>query len=109
MPAWTPGPWFMEPHADTVNVSAAGRVGRVEIAAVEIGFFSDEVNAEQSANAQLIATAPELYDALADLLIDVENEIEQRQTSGNDEYWQPLEAKAKAARAAIAKAHGAAP
>lgn len=45
-----------------------------------------------------------MMDALKALLPEVDAEIEQRQSSGNDEYWLGLKALSDAAHAAIAKA-----
>lgn len=39
----------------------------------------------QEANAALIAAASSLYESTADILSDIENEIEQRKPSGNNE------------------------
>lgn len=44
--------------------------------------------------------------ALKALLPEIDSEIEQRQTSGNDEYWEDLKALSDAAHAAVARAEG---
>lgn len=44
--------------------------------------------------------------ALSALLPEIDAEIEQRQTSGNDEYWQGLKALSDAGHAAVAQAEG---
>jgi hypothetical protein len=68
-----------------------------------------KADAECEANASLIAAAPEMLAALKALLPEVDAEVEQRQTSGNDEYWQGLKALSDTGHAAIAKAEGRQP
>jgi hypothetical protein len=62
--AHTPGPWTCErdPNREEFFISSASREGFVPIAAVEYG-FSGSIEAEQQANAPLIATAPDLLAA----------------------------------------------
>ncbi len=55
-------------------------------------------------DAKLIAAAPDLLAAAQAIRDDIESEVEQRQTSGNDEYWQPLKEKLEKLDAAIIKA-----
>ena len=57
---------------------------------------------DQEANAALISAAIDLKAALAALLPEIDAEIEQRQTSGNDEYWEGLKALSDAGHAALA-------
>lgn len=56
--------------------------------------------------ARIIAAAPNVFAALKALLPEIDAEVEQRQTSGNDEYWQGLKALSDAAHAAVRKAEG---
>ncbi|MDC7683248.1 hypothetical protein PQU92_08165 [Asticcacaulis sp. BYS171W] len=49
-----------------------------------------------------LAPLPLLAAALSGLLPEVDSEIEQRQTSGNDEYWQGLDDLSAKAHAALA-------
>jgi len=58
------------------------------------------IDQEDEANANLIAAAPALYEALESAMFDLEQEAEQRETCGNDEFSQGL-------RAAIATGAGA--
>lgn len=60
----------------------------------------------QNAAAYVEQVALEALAALKALLTEVDNEIEQRQTSGLDEYWQDLKALSDAAHAAVASAEG---
>lgn len=60
------------------------------------------------ANARMIAAAPEMETSLRELLAEIDFEIEQRQSGGNDEDWLDLKAKSDRGHAALAKAKGAA-
>jgi len=79
------------------------RAGRVPIAAIATG-FEPEFDAEQEANARLIAAAPELLRALKKMLkehdIITDNDPSLRR---GDDRWPNT---AAAARAAITKAEG---
>lgn len=61
---------------------------------------------ELEANINLIAAAPDLLAALKALVPEIEEEIVQRQVSGNDEEWRNLSDLSDAAVLAIAKAEG---
>lgn len=54
--------------------------------------------------ARVIAAAPDAIAALKSLLPEIDAEIEQRRTSGNDEDWHGLKVLADAGHAAVAKA-----
>lgn len=92
MSKFTPGPWWVDIHG---NVMAAG--GMVAFPGISAGF-------DQAANARLIASAPDLLEALETLLPMVQE--------WHDEFPRDVgdkEAPAIAfARAAIAKATGSA-
>jgi len=94
MSAHTPGPWYRNIPADGKYPTVfAGRNQHVAVASQQ------KDSAETEANISLIAAAPELLDALA-LLLPYAARAIQGTTEG-----QPL---LDAARAAIAKAEGAA-
>jgi hypothetical protein len=61
---WTPGPWVVEGTASATV--AARHDGAAEIA--EVIATGSMTHGERRANAHLIAAAPDLYAALADLL-----------------------------------------
>jgi len=63
---WTPGPWiierYKEPHTsfiDDINIVADGLV---------LAKLGKELSPENTANAHLIAAAPELYEALFNMM-----------------------------------------
>jgi len=95
--AHTPGPWWFDQASDEITCEA--REGKVEIASVVTG-WAPSFEAEQQANARLIAAAPEL---LAVLLMVKEAAIDERGLDFNltTEQWAVF-------HAAIAKATGAA-
>jgi hypothetical protein len=107
-PAWTPGPWVVDSEDGGLCVFADGE----QIASVEVerdrDCLSDEAEAiaalwkKQNANAALIASAPDLYEALyyAETVMLI---VEPRSHKG--EYLACL----KRARAALAKARGEQP
>jgi hypothetical protein len=88
----TSGPWLVDNRRADIVRSASGTV---------IAVFD---NGNKEANAALGAAAPDLLDALKGLLPEVDAEIEQRQHSGNDEYWQGLKKLSDAAHFAVIKA-----
>ena len=92
---WTPGPWSV---AGTCTVYAVSEDGvNIFDAQVQPGYAGDRrtpVN-EITANAQLIAAAPELYEAL-------EKMVEDDFKSGAPDHYQ----RTASARAALAKARG---
>ncbi|MDQ3040040.1 MAG: hypothetical protein M3R16_09630 [Pseudomonadota bacterium] len=104
MSAHTPGPWILAPderHCE-IEITATSRKGRVCIGKVETG-FSEPFESEQWANARLIAAAPDLLEALNGLL---------GAASLGAATGKPFAIDSPgivAARAAIAKANGAAP
>jgi len=60
MSAHTPGPWLIDPRADTHVTTMAGR-GICSAGGYQTnGIPPDILNAEHAANARLIAAAPEL-------------------------------------------------
>ena len=70
MSKFTPGPWSYD--QESMEISTPLRAGMSEIAIVETG-WAEPFESEQQANAALIAAAPALYEALKDLLADIEN------------------------------------
>lgn len=96
----TPGPWLrVHSHPDDKHsasiayIEGGGRRRPLEICAV----FGCDRDAENSANADLIAAAPELLDALQVMLGHM--------TGGMDGDWRDCDFMALA-RAAIARAEG---
>lgn len=89
----TPGPWSAKPSADTGYGDPEWAPFQIEsdewIVAVAIGDV-DDLNAE--ANARLIAAAPDLLEALSELI------------EANSFYFKPGNPWGDKARAAIAKA-----
>jgi hypothetical protein len=67
--ARTPGEWFVydDDTSDELAITADARDGKVPIATVSIG-FDEPFDSEQRANAQLLAAAPALFEALEDCL-----------------------------------------
>jgi hypothetical protein len=97
----TPGPWKLHVGLDFINIYGP--------------YLSDEVLADTPwpvhdekamGDAYLMTSALALYESAADILPDIENEVDQRKYSGNDEDWRDLERKANALRAALAEARG---
>lgn len=66
----------------------------------------EKVEPFSPASSPIERAAPDMLAALKALLPEVDSEIEQRQTSGNDEYWEDLKALSDAGHAAVAKAEG---
>lgn len=100
----TPGPWRVDPRTDRI-VADSMSVGKPVVLDVA-RTFPRRGKQETDANARLIAAAPDMKAALLPLLEVVDEEIEQRKFSGNDEYWQGLQALSDAGHAAIARAEG---
>ena len=96
---WTPGPWKVAPEfsQDHGQFSIGGPDGH-EIAAVTAWIGAERL--EATANAHLIATAPDLYAALCRVC----NELEM---PGERGVLHDVPAALEAARAALAKARGA--
>lgn len=100
----TPGPWVFD--RDTLHINAANGyvVGLCTFPSSRGKLFIEEM-AGCRANGALLASAPELLAALQTLL----NDYVELVNSGDAGFWDPEEeAQVKAARAAIAKATGAA-
>lgn len=99
----TPGPWFTEDDDWTKGgdalITCESREGMISVAKVEGGGsesgYDSEFARQQSANAKLIAAAPELMEALQELVFLYEHDEGCRELT---EY--------KRAKAAIAKATG---
>lgn len=69
----TPGPWVADDDqydTDVILITTIDRLERsmVEIAKIDVG-FNDPFEAEQQSNARVIAAAPEVLEALRDLLV----------------------------------------
>jgi len=91
----TPGPWYRDPYAENDIVSGTPEDGASICTMWEDG-YKDE--AQPRANANLITAAPDLLEALEDLVTLVDFIA--------DEYDLSRMSETKAARAAIAKAKG---
>jgi hypothetical protein len=108
-PAFTPGPWRIAKRGEDEAFYVVERDEPNEPSrhAYRVAHVLDYNELQQNAaNACLIAAAPDLYAALAALLPAVDDEIEQRKFSGNDEDWSGLERLSSAAHAALAAAKG---
>ncbi len=98
-PKWTKGPWVWRPaylnagqdEADTL----AGTVGDTEGDGMCVAAIHHDAGLPAVANANLIAAAPELYEALEELV--------RVQMDGDWEYWRGARDRAEAA---LAKARG---
>ena len=90
MTDYAPGPW----HAHKTGIVTFYKTRRIQVATARQPLFTAEC---QEANARLIAAAPDLLDALAEMLADA------------DTLQEPYrnEAICERARAAIARATGA--
>lgn len=97
----TPGPW----HVGNDFEAGIGRGWFVSGSGFVRANMVGPVDACE-ANARLIAAAPDLLDALREALHEINEEIEQRKCSGNDEYWAALQAIWERGDAAIRKAEG---
>lgn len=92
----TTGPWFLDPSDETVVVIDRRPLKQK----FSVLGHSEVADAEDYANARLIAAAPDLLESLGILLANLESELE---CDGHD----PADdARIKMARAAIAKATG---
>ncbi len=110
-PKATPGPWVV------VNGNRGPRQAAAWICTIgnnpgDPAVFSTVLDGDKfvfgdkAADAHLIAAAPDMLAALKALLPEVDAEIDQRQTSGIDEYWRGLKALSDACHAAVRKAEG---
>jgi hypothetical protein len=86
----TPGPWLLDQSAEMSSISASGADGEY----IGITYMTLP---NHEANASLIAAAPDLLEALRDMV-----------TYGHETHGTQVLLARKAARAAIAKATGAA-
>ena len=93
----TPGPWRVAPGFSKARVEDADGIC--------VG-FSWGRGEETEANASLIAAAPDLLAAIKGAMHEINDEIEQRKCSGNDEYWASLQAIWERCDAAVRKAEG---
>jgi FMN phosphatase YigB (HAD superfamily) len=68
MSAHTKGPWIVydDDVSDALAITCDAREGKVAIALIGVG-YDEPFDSEQRANAQLIAAAPELLEALKKL------------------------------------------
>lgn len=119
---WTPGPWMEIGDGyreDGIEITTSDRQANdmVEIAAVEVD-FEEEFDAEQRANARLIAAAPDLYEACAGLLAWADKALapgdagcdfmngDSPANKDGQNGWDELETAIAGVRAALAKAEG---
>lgn len=103
MTAFTPGPWTLHPHdlhglREIVDASTR-RVARAY--GLEDGIDNDARDREASANARPIAAAPDLYEALRELVSRCDGDAGVRADGSNIETMQ--------AHAALDKVEGAQP
>jgi len=101
----TPGPWSVS-NGRLIRVTNTSNSPVVICGVHRIGAKGGPKGGDPLANAYLLAAAPDMRDALAALLPEVDYEIETRQNSGNDEYWQPLKKLSDAGHAALSKSKG---
>ena len=91
----TPGPWEIQEHPNGIYKYISGPE-HLEFAQVVWCMEDDERSPECEANARLIAAAPELLEAVEELLACTEGQA----------IYNFMEPQKKKARAAIAKAKG---
>lgn len=71
-PKWTPGPWRWQNQQDICRSRLIGAHGEVlDHSAYEGMWFARYDDDEDAANANLIAAAPELYEALDNMLSEI--------------------------------------
>lgn len=103
-PKHTPGPWMIDRHADNGELVVRCHSDKKIVANCQTDFYSsgsrENLMAEIQANARLIAAAPELLEALQNI-VGIYNDSD-RWTQGDE----PEPVEIQAARAAIAKATG---
>lgn len=101
----TPGPWrltesILEDGRPFFSIAGADRV--------DLGYLSLRSAEELTANARLIAAAPDLLEALEAVIDDLSGGIQDCIDNGGSEAWiSEADTRLKNARAAIAKARGA--
>lgn len=133
-PVHTPGPVIARPRAESEagRITITGAYSPVPIAEIASTtakgcdplaeangrLLAAAYNAFDSAAAKLGVNAVELAERMADggiadlaqaienLMPEVEAEIEQRQESGDEEYWMPLDSLAADVRGALRKTKG---
>ena len=99
----TPGPWVVGPVDDTVVTHLGADGVRYEVAQIDGDYNEPDLWPVMEANARLIAAAPDLLDALQNLLDEAEDVfVCMADATGNDRHNYP--SAFKAARAALAKA-----
>ncbi|GLT02830.1 hypothetical protein GCM10007897_42540 [Sphingobium jiangsuense] len=96
MSDFTPGPWRVDPNA---NCDIQTSDGLLEVAATHPSLLTGGRNdpARARGNANLIAAAPELYEALSWFINDID---------GTHTVMLDFDANVERARAALAKARG---
>lgn len=88
---WTPGPWTYRQLKRSIQISGYGK----NVATIALSAHLD--NADNEANAAIIAAAPDLYDALVDMV----------QTYWEDaKDYEPPPSMVQKAKRALAKARG---
>lgn len=87
-PAHSPAPFRLIPAGEDHGHLVLDAFGD-SLAALALR-TGDHPPEEQLANARLFTAAPGLLTALKASLVEIDFEIEQRQTGGNDEHWQAL-------------------
>ncbi|WP_374255823.1 hypothetical protein [Yokenella regensburgei] len=94
----TPGPWVMDDYGNVLHETEAGSVGKLRVSGVRL---PNRVTEEYAANTKLIAAAPDLLEALQNMIGAFDNPIVRRKLPSdfNSEAIQ-------SARAAISKALG---
>lgn len=97
---FTPGPWGLDVGFDGSRPGDFDEYWQVHDGQDAIACSSNCYSGNREANARLIAAAPEIYEALSDLVSSIE-------CSERDEFI--IHQEIKVARAALAKARGGTP
>ena len=105
----TTGPWVIDWNVSRLDIFGADETTLV--ASLRRSPLSQAIDEAARSNARLIAAAPELYDALRELLTDmVIAQGNMRKAAKRDPAWEGcaeiIQPRVDAARAAIAKAEG---
>lgn len=107
-PSHTPGPWRIEGPCSGFS-AISGPAGEL-IFGLAAGIGEEQRSAEEcEANANLIAAAPDLYEALAKILDGVEDEFDPADGVDGVVLLPLYESDIRRARAAIAKVSGGQP